>query len=176
MSTELPPEQPVCKQDARICIVAATYNEKFMTPLLDNCLEELEKSLPYGQIDIVRVPGSFEVPVMVERVLQLREDAPDLVIALGLILRGKTAHADLIGQAITQQLLQSACSSLVPVIHEVLLLDSEEQAFERCVGSALNRGQEAARAGVAMLTTIEEQNRMSRRRMGTRSFGSDPLS
>jgi len=73
------------------------------------------------------------------------------------ILRGSTAHADLIGTAITNQLMSQACESLVPVIHEVLLLNSEEQAFARCIASSLNRGREAARAALEMLNVLQEQ-------------------
>lgn len=82
---------------------------------------------------------------------------PDLVIAFGVILRGSTAHADLVGTAVTNQLMSIACDSLVPVIHEVLLLNDEKQAFARCIASALNRGREAARAAISMLNLLEEE-------------------
>ena len=72
-----------------------------------------------------------------------------------MILRGSTAHADLIGSSITQQLMSIGCDTLVPVIHEVLLLNDEQQAFARCIASTLNRGREAARAAVAMLEVID---------------------
>ena len=108
---------------------------------------------------MVRVPGAFEVPVMVKRALvqPVSGNTPDAVIAFGVILRGSTAHADLIGSAITNQLMSMACESLVPVVHEVLLLNNEEQAFARCIASSLNRGREAARAAVAMLNLLQEQ-------------------
>ena len=106
-----------------------------------------------------RVPGAFEVPMMVKRAIEqpVSGETPDAVIAFGVILRGSTAHADLIGTAITNQLMSQACESLVPVIHEVLLLEDEQQAFARCIASALNRGREAARAAVTMLHMLEDQ-------------------
>ena len=85
-------------------------------------------------------------------------NTPDAVIALGVILRGSTAHADLIGEAITKQLLSISCDTLVPVIHEVLLLDDEQQAFARCIASSLNRGREAARAAISMLSLLESSD------------------
>ena len=100
---------------------------------------------------------------------------PDVVIALGVILRGSTAHADLIGEAITTQLLSISCDTLVPVIHEVLLLNDEQQAFARCIASTLNRGREAARAAVAMLNMLEENNElhsMNRRAANVDKLGS----
>lgn len=164
MSTELPSiGDERLKYPARVTIVAATYNEKYTTALLDNCLAELKEFEDLLTIEIVRVPGAFEVPLMVKRAIVTVPEGskPDAVIALGVILRGSTAHADLIGDAITRQLLDISCSTLVPVIHEVLLLDNEQQAFARCIASALNRGKESARAAVAMLQLLETQNALS---------------
>lgn len=160
MSTELPSRKQALLATARVTIVAATYNEQFTTPLLENCLAELQETADKTVIDVVRVPGAFEVPVMVKRAIAVPSGTvgPDVVIALGVILRGSTAHADLIGSAITSQLLSIACDTMTPVIHEVLLLNDEQQAFARCVASSLNRGREAARAAVAMLRLLDEQN------------------
>ncbi len=155
MSTELPKRNRVINSSQKITIVAATYNEKFTTALLENCVSELRYSCPNAEIEIVRVPGAFEVPVMVKRVIALSEITPRVVIALGVILRGSTAHADLIGGAITQQLMSIACDTLTPIIHEVLLLDNEEQAFARCVAASLNRGREAGMAASAMLELVD---------------------
>lgn len=158
MSTELPQKVHFRATGGRIVIVAARYNEKYTEALLQNCLDELNESAPGVEVEVVRVPGAFEVPVMVKRsiVQPVGGEEPGVVIAFGVILRGSTAHADLIGTAITNQLLSIACDSLVPVVHEVLLLDNEEQAFARCIASALNRGREAARAAISMLELLEE--------------------
>ncbi len=160
MSTELPSRSRALHSAAHVTIVASTYNEKYTSALLENCLAELKESGDYISVDVVRVPGAFEVPVTVKRSIVKADkySEPDVVIALGVILRGSTAHADLIGTAITNQLLSISCETLTPVIHEVLLLDDEQQAFARCIASALNRGREAARAAVVMLNMLEEQN------------------
>lgn len=158
MSTELPSRNRALQSAARVTIIASTYNEKYTTALLENCLAELRETAERLAVKVVRVPGAFEVPVMAKRAIALAEESlrPDVVIALGVILRGSTAHADLIGSAITTQLLSIACDSLTPVIHEVLLLNDEQQAFARCIASALNRGREAARAALAMIRAMEE--------------------
>ena len=70
--------------------------------------------------------------------------------ALEVLLRGSTDHADLIGSTITQALMQLALEFTTPVIHEVLLLNDEKQAFARCIASQLNRGREAARTAARM--------------------------
>lgn len=159
MSTELPQKVHFHATGGRITIVAARYNEKYTDALLQNCLDELAESAPEVEVEVVRVPGAFEVPVMVRRALvqPVSGETPDAVIAFGVILRGSTAHADLIGSAITNQLMSMACESLVPVVHEVLLLNNEEQAFARCIASSLNRGREAARAAISMLDLLAEQ-------------------
>ena len=70
--------------------------------------------------------------------------------------KGETAHADLIARSVTAALMNIALEFRVPVIHEVLLLRNEEQAKARCLGTDLNRGIEAARAGVSIARTVNE--------------------
>lgn len=164
MSTELPQKVHSQAAGGRVTIVAARYNEKYTDALLQNCLDELAETAPDVQVEVVRVPGAFEVPVMVKKAIAqpVSGETPDLVIAFGVILRGSTAHADLIGTAITNQLMSMACESMTPVVHEVLLLNNEEQAFARCIAGALNRGREAARAALAMLNLLAEQKAEAR--------------
>ncbi len=171
MSTELPGKVQSVKHSQKVVIVAATYNEKFTSALLENCLEELQENAPFLNIEVIRVPGALEVPVMVKRsIVRPSQNVPTVVIGLGVILRGSTAHADLIGTAITNQLLAIACDTLVPVIHEVLLLDNEQQAFARCIASSLNRGREAARTAMSMLNLLQEQDALNNRKLRTASI------
>lgn len=165
MSVELPQKIQARRRSARIAIVAARYNEKYMTALLENCLAELKEAYPLEEFPVYRVPGSYEVPVMVKRCIEKPEggEAPEAVIALGVILRGSTAHADLVGHSVANKLLDIACDTLVPVVNEVLLLDDEQQAFARCVASTLNRGREAARVALQMLEDIDMQQGAVRR-------------
>ncbi len=151
MSTELPQRQRATGTKAKICIVASEYNTQYTQALVDNCVDELEAVLPAARIEVVRVPGAFEIPVTIKSVLSRpAEKRPDALVALGVILRGSTDHADLIGSTITQALMQIALEFTTPVIHEVLLLADEKQAFARCIASQLNRGREAARTAAAM--------------------------
>ncbi len=157
MSTELPQRNRISASKMKITVVAASYNERFTDALVKNCLAELDAGCPGIRVELVRVPGAFEVPVMVKRSIELASERPSVVIALGVILRGSTAHADLIGASITNQLMSIACDTMVPVIHEVLLLNNEEQAFARCVAASLNRGREAGMAAIAMVDLIDEK-------------------
>ena len=161
MSNALPPKPRIVGPKVRICIVASKYNEKFTEALVENTIQELGELMPQARIDLIRVPGAFEIPVMAATVL--RNDPPACVIALGVIIRGSTEHADLVGQSVTNALQGLAVESLRPVIHEVLLVDDEKQAYARCIGTQLNRGREAARAAVTMIDVCNELERSSPR-------------
>jgi 6,7-dimethyl-8-ribityllumazine synthase len=159
MSTALPPKPRAFGPRVRICVVASKYNEKFADALVDNAVEELGELLPQGRVDIIRVPGAFEIPVTIANVLDRGEHAPACVIALGVIVKGATAHADLIATSVTESLMSLALRHKVPVVHEVLLVEDEKQAYARCIGSNLNRGREAARIAASMVDIFSEIDR-----------------
>jgi 6,7-dimethyl-8-ribityllumazine synthase len=106
------------------------------------------------KVHIVRVPGAYEIPVVAVRLA--REGSVSAIVCLGVILRGETAHAAHIGEAVSQALMQIQLRYEVPVIHEVLLLDNEEQARARCLGQKHNRGAEAAQTALAMAQVMEK--------------------
>lgn len=157
MSSALPTKPRIVGPKVRICIVASKYNEEFTNALVDNAIEELSELVPQGRVDLIRVPGAFEIPVMVASVLD--RDPPACVIALGVILRGSTEHADLVAKSVTDSLQQIALQHLRPVIHEVLLVADEKQAYARCIGTQINRGREAARAAASMIDLFQELDR-----------------
>lgn len=159
MSSALPPKPRIIGPRMRVCIVAAKYNEQFADALVDNTVAELSELMPQTRVDIIRVPGAFEIPVTVANVLDRGESPPACVIALGVILKGATSHADLIATSITLSLQELATKHKVPVIHEVLLVEDEKQAYARCIGSNLNRGREAARVAASMVDIFSEIER-----------------
>ena len=154
MSTALQPKPRIIGHKARICIVASKYNEQFTDALVENAISELGELIPMARIDLIRVPGAFEIPVVVSKLMQ-RNDI-NCIIALGLIIRGDTHHADLVASSVTQSLQDLAVSNCVPVIHEVLLVEDEKQAHARCIAASMNRGREAARAAVGMIDIFSE--------------------
>lgn len=151
MSTALPASPaPAQSHTARISLVVSSYNEEYTGSLRDNCQQELAKILPNTLLDVAQVPGAFEVPVACE-VLMNQDNPPQAIIALGLIIQGQTKHAELVADSVTTSLQSIAIKHQTPVIHEVLLVENEQQAYARCIGETLNRGKEAARATHAML-------------------------
>ena len=153
MSQDAPSRPVASSSRANIAIVASLYNETYVNALLDAARRELKALLPQAQVMTYRVPGAFEIPVCAQFVLKHTE--PDAVIALGVIVRGETEHGDLVGASVTDALQRMAVAHVVPIVHEVLLLDSLEQARERCLGERINRGTEAARVAVNMVQLFE---------------------
>ncbi len=150
MSLASPSRPGVSTGRASIAIVASLYNETYVNAMLEAARQELSELMPSAQVMTYRVPGAFEIPVCAEYVL--RSTAPNALIALGVILRGETEHADLVGASVTDALQRMAVAHVVPVVlHEVLLLDGEEQARERCLGGRINRGAEAAGVAINMI-------------------------
>ncbi len=133
----------------RFAIIGSKYNPRFADALVRAARAELEQA--GASVEVVRVPGAFEIPVVAAR-LARREAAPfDALICLGVVIRGETAHADLIGRAVTDALVKLQIECELPIIHEVLLLDTEVQARARCLPAGHNRGREAAQTAVAMV-------------------------
>ncbi len=133
----------------RITIVASRYNEVFVTSLIREAQKAILALAPETILELLRVPGAFEIPLAIKLVAEHQK--PDAIIALGVILRGETAHAHLIATALSEQLLALSLEYSLPVIHEVLLLDSQAQARARCFGSQINRGAEAGQCALSMI-------------------------
>jgi len=137
-----------------IAIVVSTYHEEYARGLVSHAKRELEAIAPGTQVEVFDVPGSFEVPIVVQSVAD-RGDF-EAVIAFGLLMEGQTAHAQLISSAVTEALMRIGLLTRVPVIHEVLVVQNEEQARARCLGEELNRGTEAARVAMRMAEVMEK--------------------
>ncbi len=147
------PERPeICVTPWKIGVAASLYNQEWVKGLVRHFENELSSISPRASVTVHWVPGSFELPLAAD--LMAASGQFECVAAFGVLLDGTTAHATLVAQAITQQLLQSSITHRIPVLHEVLLVKDATQAEERCLGTEINRGIEAARAGVRMLRTV----------------------
>jgi 6,7-dimethyl-8-ribityllumazine synthase len=131
-----------------IAIVVSTYHEEFARGLVSHARRELEAIAPGTLVQVFEVPGSFEVPIVVQAAAE-RGDF-DAVIAFGLLMEGQTAHAQLISSAVTDALMRISLVTRVPVVHEVLVVQDAAQARARCIDDEINRGTEAARVAMRM--------------------------
>jgi len=142
------------KATLSFAIVASQYNAKYVNSLVEYATKELQALEPGALITLVQVPGAYEIPLLAQAAAESKRY--QAILALGVILEGKTAHADLIARSVTQALLTISLANRIPVINSVLLLQNEEQAQDRCLGPKLNRGLEAARTAVATARALEE--------------------
>jgi 6,7-dimethyl-8-ribityllumazine synthase len=129
-------------------IVASMYNEPLMNGLLESTKAELLGLMPAASVPLYRVPGAWEIPVCAEYVMQYTN--ADVIICLGIVVRGETGHADLITQSVADKLQERSVRHLTPIINMVLLVNDEAQARARVFGDQMNRGVEAARAALNM--------------------------
>jgi 6,7-dimethyl-8-ribityllumazine synthase len=135
-------------------IVASQFNATYVQGLIDHATAELRTLIPGATTTLLQVPGAFEIPLVVrELAIQKRSDA---IIAIGVILKGETDHADNLSRSVTDALQRIAIGHGIPVINAVLSFDDENQARERCLENEINRGTEAARAAVEIANVISK--------------------
>jgi 6,7-dimethyl-8-ribityllumazine synthase len=150
---------------ASFAIVASLYNARYVNAMVRAAKAELKRA-GARRVQVLRVPGAYEIPIVAARLARAAPSEapaatpgssriaprlpPSAIICLGVILRGQTVHAAHIGEAVSHALMQIQLQRLVPVIHEVLLLENEGQARARCLSRTHNRGAEAARTALAM--------------------------
>src|SRR5882762_3189128 len=157
MSTNATRRPRVDKGKRRFHIVASQFNAQYVEGLVDHAEKELRRLASNTTIFIHRVPGSFEIPVVVRELA--RKKKADAIIACGVIMRGETNHARNLSRSVTDALQQIAVDCGVPVINVVLSFDNKDQARERCLENRINRGTEAARAAVEITTVMSELRR-----------------
>ena len=139
----------------RFALVAARYNSRYVEGMLRAAKAEL---LAAGSavIEVIRVPGAFEIPVAAAALARRAEQRPEAILCLGVIWQGETTHAQHIGEAVTTALMQLAVETGVPVVHEVLTLAQPQQAKVRCLDPKTNRGTEAARTALEMARLLRQ--------------------
>ena len=139
-------------------IVASNYNACYVDAMLAAATQRL-RAAQAKSIEVLRVPGAYEIPVATSVWLKNRPGHWSAVICLGVIIRGQTSHAQLIGEAVTGALMDIQLEYRVPVIHEVLLVENEAQALQRCLDPEHNRGTEAAESALEMAAAIRSLQR-----------------
>ena len=148
-------EGDVIVRDARFAIVAARFNEFIVESLIKGALRCLRQhGADDGDIEIIRVPGAFEMPVAVEKVAASHRY--DGIIALGAVIRGGTPHFDYVAGECVKGITSAGQRHGVPIGNGVLTVDTIEQGIERAGTKAGNKGSEAAAAAIEMVNIFKQ--------------------
>jgi 6,7-dimethyl-8-ribityllumazine synthase len=140
-------------RDLRFGVVITRFNDFVVEPLLRGALDALKRhGAAAAQIEIVRVPGAFDLPVAARKLaLSRRYEA---LIALGAVIRGQTPHFDYVAGECASGLARIALESGVPIAFGVLTTDTMEQAVDRAGGKAGNKGADAALVALEMANLL----------------------
>lgn len=151
MSGEGAPRANVAGAGLRLAVVAASWHERVMAGLIAGAQRAADEA--GAELDLFRVPGSFELPVACQRAA---DSGFDGVVALGVIIRGDTPHFEYVSAGVTQGLTQVALEARRPVGFGVLTCDSENQALDRAglFGSTEDKGGEVVEAVLATIATM----------------------
>jgi len=139
----------------RVALVAARFNEIVTAKLVEGALAALAKhGVSDDSVDVAWVPGAFEIPTVAARFA--RSGEYDAVICLGAVIRGDTAHFDLVANEAASGIAQVALETGVPVIFEVLATDDLAQAEARAGGAHGNKGWEAAESALEVASLLAQ--------------------
>lgn len=135
-------------------IVVARFNDLVTRRLLEGASSTLVRhGVPEENLHVVWVPGSFEIPVVADRLAASSKYAG--VICLGAVIQGETDHHDYINHACAQGLMNASQKSGIPILFGVLTCRNMEQALDRSGGKAGNKGAEAALAAIEMVNLLK---------------------
>ena len=141
----------------RVAVVASRFNEPIVKKLVDGALQALLKyGVVFEDIDVVWVPGAWELPVVARWLLA--SERYDGIVAVGAVIRGETAHFDYIAGEATKGLAAASAESETPIGFGVLTCDTEEQAEARAGGAHGNKGWDAAVATLEMADLVDRLN------------------
>jgi 6,7-dimethyl-8-ribityllumazine synthase len=139
----------------KFALVVSRFNDVICSRLLEGALDGLRRTGAADEhIDIFRVPGSFEIPLVAKRLaVQKKWDA---VICLGALIRGETPHFDYLSAEVTKGVAQTAMETGIPITYGVITADTVEQALNRAGLKSGNKGFESALAAVELANLMKQ--------------------
>ena len=139
----------------KFCIVLSRFNDFIGSKLLAGAVDELRRhGVSQDNIDIVRVPGAFEIPLAALKCAKTQKY--NAIITLGAIIKGATSHFDYVSAELSKGIASVSLQTEVPVIFGVLTTDNIEQAIERAGTKAGNKGADAAKAAIEMANLLKQ--------------------
>ncbi|WP_181686322.1 6,7-dimethyl-8-ribityllumazine synthase [Halorhabdus salina] len=141
--------------DREFGIVVSRFNDLITGKLLDGALDTLTRhGASEDDIDVARVPGSWEIPLVAQRMAESGDY--DAVIALGAVIRGETPHFEYVSNEATKGVAKATLDTDVPIAFGVLTTDTTEQAIDRAGVKQGNKGSEAAESAIEMADLLGE--------------------
>jgi len=142
-------------RDKKFGIVVSRFNEFLSSKLLEGAIDTLKQhGAQDNSIDIVWVPGSFEIPVIAQKVAKSKKY--DSVICLGAVIRGETPHFDYIASEVAKGVSRVSLDTGVPCVFGIITADNLEQAIERTGTKHGNKGRDAALSAIEMANLLEK--------------------
>ena len=139
----------------RFCIVASRFNELITNKLVSGALDELKRhGVNESDIDVVWCPGAFEIPFIAKKCAKTGKYSA--VITLGAVIKGSTSHYDYVCAEVSKGVAAVGLESEIPVIFGVLTTDNIEQAIERAGTKAGNKGSDAAKSAIEMVSLVKK--------------------
>jgi 6,7-dimethyl-8-ribityllumazine synthase len=139
----------------RFAVVAARFNSLVVEPLVAGALDAFRRhGVADDAVDLVRVPGSFEIPLVAQKLAASKKYAA--VVCLGAVIKGDTDHYDFVAGEAASGVARAAAATGVPVIFGVLTCDTLEQALNRAGGKAGNKGAEASLTALEMVNLLRQ--------------------
>lgn len=164
MDTDETPQEPNHSSALRMLIIEARYYEDVSDALMEGATTELQRhSVSY---DVITVPGALEIPLALAGVVSdglmssNDPDGYDGVVALGCVIRGETAHFDVVANNANHHIMSVAVQNNIPLGNAILTVETKEQAMTRATGDQESKGAQAVRACLT-LVALREQRLMS---------------
>jgi 6,7-dimethyl-8-ribityllumazine synthase len=143
----------VAPSGARVAIVAGRFNDFIVARLIDGALDALARhGVALGNVTVVRVPGSWEIPLTCSRIAAKRR--VDAIVALGCVIRGSTPHFDHVAAEVSKGIASVSLSTGIPIGFGVLMADTIEQAIDRAGTKMGNKGWDGALSAIEMLSVL----------------------
>ncbi|HEX8687355.1 MAG TPA: 6,7-dimethyl-8-ribityllumazine synthase [Pyrinomonadaceae bacterium] len=142
----------------RFALVSSRWNDFLTGRLVEGALDALGRlGADEGSVEHFRVPGSFEIPLLAQKVAQ--SGRFDAVVCLGTVIRGQTPHFEYVAGEVTKGIAHVGLQTGVPVLYGIVTADTLEQAIDRAGVKAGNKGFEAAMSAVEMVNLLQDVNR-----------------
>lgn len=139
----------------KIAIVVSKFNDLIVKQLLAGAQESLEMhGIDTGNIDIIWVPGALEIPMVAKKIVQ--DQKYDGIVTLGAVIKGDTAHYDLVINGVANGVSQISLSTDVPIVFGVLTTDTLEQAQQRSGAKSGNKGAEVALSLLELINIFDQ--------------------